>query len=143
MALRLVLGVLDCDLLVRMVLVIHMAPVVLGMLADPIPCCLQIGTGNPLESDSPVKTHQNTLPPPGNLDQGGEGTEVAMDSRIAVDIQVATRKEVVTYVQVVMTHNDLAGGIPVVYYPDHVVAESVFADTVGRREESMSCTMRL
>ena len=143
-ALRPVLAVVGCDLLVRMVLVIHMALVVLGMLTDSIPCCLRIGTGNHLESDSPVKMQSpNTLPPPGNLDQGGEDTEVAMDSRIAVDIQVATRKEVVTYVQVVITDNDLAGGIQVVYYRDHIVAESVFVDTVGRRGDSMSSTMRL
>ena len=139
-----VLAVLGCDLLVRMVLVIHMALVVLGMLADSLPCCLQIGTGNHLESDSPVKMQSpNTLPRPGSLDQGGKDTEVAMDSRFATDIQVATRKEVVTYVQVVMTHNDLAGGIQVAYYQDHIVAESVFADTIGRSGDSMSSTMRL
>ena len=66
-----------------------------------------------------------------------------MDSRIAVDIQVATRKEMVTDVQVVMTDNDLAGGIQVVYYQDHIVAESVFAYTVGRRGDSMLSTMGL
>ena len=71
-ALRPVLAVLGCDLMVRMVLVGHMVLVVLGMLADSIPCCLQIGTGNHLESDSPVERQSlNTLPPPGNLDQGG------------------------------------------------------------------------
>ena len=143
-ALRPVLAVLGCDLLVRMVLVIHMVLVVLGMLADSSPCCLQIGTGNHLESNSPAKRQSpNTLLPTGNLDQGGYHTAVAMDCRIAADIRVATRKEVVTYVQVVMTDNDLAGDIQVVYYQDHIVAESVFADTVGRRGDSMLSTMGL
>ncbi len=87
-----VLAVLDCDLLVRMVLVIHMTLVVLGMPLDSISCCRQIGTGIHLESDKVSMQSQNTLLPPDNLNQGGQDTEVAMDSRNAADIQVATRE---------------------------------------------------
>ena len=49
----------------------------------------------------------------------------------------------VTDIQVVTTDNDLAGDILVVYYQDHRMVESVFADMVGRREDSMSGTMWL
>ena len=91
-AVCLVLAVLGCDLLVRMGLVLHMALAVLGMLMDSISCCRQIGTGIHLESDKVNMQSQNTLPPPGNLTQGGKDTEVATDSRNAADIQVATRK---------------------------------------------------
>ena len=91
-AVCLVLAVLGRDLLVRMGLVLHMVLAVLGMLMDSISCCRQIGTDIPLESDKVNMQSQNTLPPPGNLNQGGKDTEVAMDSRNAADIQVATRK---------------------------------------------------
>lgn len=142
-AVRPVLAVLDCDLLVRMVLVIHMTLVVLGMLVNLLACRRQLGTGIHLELDKVKMQGQDTLPPPGNLDRRGRDTEVGMDSRNVADIQVARRKQVVTDIQVVMTDNDLTEDIQVVYYQDHRVVGSVFADTVGRREDSMSSTMRL
>ena len=49
----------------------------------------------------------------------------------------------VTDIQVVTTDNDLVGDILVVCYQDHRVVESVFADMVGRREDSMLGTMWL
>ena len=42
-----------------------------------------------------------------------------------------------------MTHNDLAGDIRVVYYQDYRVVESVPADMVGRRQDSVAGAMRL
>ena len=87
-----VLAVLGCDLSVRMVLVIHMTLVVRGMSMDSISCCRQIGTGIHLEANKVSMQSQNTLPPPGNSHQEGKDTEVAMDSRDAADIQVATRE---------------------------------------------------
>lgn len=138
---RPVLAVLGCALLARMVLVIHTALVVLGMLTDSLPCCRQVGTGIHLEDKVKMQS-QNTLPPPGNLDQGWKDTEVVVDSQNAADIQVATRKLVVTDIQVV-TDNDLMGDIQVVYYQDHRVVELVLADTVGRRQDSVPSTTRL
>ena len=87
-----VLAVLGCGLSVRMILVVHMTLVVLGMLMYSISCYRQIGTGIHLESNKVNMQSQKTLPPPGSLDQGGKDIGVAMDSRTATDIQVATRK---------------------------------------------------
>ena len=42
-----------------------------------------------------------------------------------------------------MTDNDLMGDIQVVYYQDHRVVDLVLADTVGRRQHSVSSTTRL
>lgn len=83
-----VLAVLDHGLLIRMVLAIHMA---LGMLHS-VSCCRQVGTGIHFEADKMNMQSWDTLPPPGDLDWEGKDSEVAMDSRIAADIQVAMRK---------------------------------------------------
>ena len=87
-----VLAVLGYGLLIRTVLVIHMVLGALGMMLDSVSCCRQIGTGIHLEADKVNMQSWDTLPPPGDLDWEGKDSDVAMDSRIAADIQVAMRK---------------------------------------------------
>ena len=48
-----------------------------------------------------------------------------------------------TQVVVVMAYNDLAVDNQVVYCRDHIEVESVIADMVGHRGDSMSDAMRL
>ena len=48
-----------------------------------------------------------------------------------------------TKIQVVTTNNDLAVDIQVVCCQNHKVVEPVFADRIGHRQDSMSCTLGL